>query len=100
MRDFSNNKKAQSKSYIKRPRESRKRSLGLQSFGTFRGALVTPHLIKYVKLKECHDKDNIKSQSGINFIQPMAHHDAQKKLEEKLTRVHKTKDEQIHGSQP
>jgi len=61
---------------------------------------VTPHLIKYVKLKECHEKDNIKARSGsfkLNFIQPMAHHDAQKKLEEKLTRVHESKDEQIHG---
>jgi len=61
---------------------------------------VTPHLIKYVKLKECHNKDNLKTRFGINSIQLMAHHDAQKKLDEKLTRVHKTKDEQIHGSQP
>jgi len=30
----------------------------------------------------------------------MAHHDAQKKLEEKFTKVHKSKDEQIHESQP
>jgi len=64
---------------------------------------VTPHLIKYVKLKECHETDNIKAWSGnlkLHSKQPMAHHDAQKKLEEKLTRVHKSKGEQIHRSQP
>jgi len=56
-----------------------------------------------VKLKECHEKDNIKARFGsfkLNSIQPMAYHDAQKKLEEKLTRVHESKGEQIHGSQP
>jgi len=63
-------------------------------------SIVTPHLIKYAKLKECHDKDNIKTRSGFNSIQPIAHHAAQHKLEERLTRVDKTKDEQIHGSQP
>jgi len=46
------------------------------------------------------DKDNMKTRYGIDPIQPMAHHDAKKKLKEKLTRVHKIKDEQIHGSQP
>ena len=54
-------------------------------------------------LKECHEKDNIKARSGslkLNSKQLMAHHDAQKKLEEKLNRVHKSKYEQIHGSQP
>jgi len=30
----------------------------------------------------------------------MAHHDAQKKLDEELTKVHKSKDEQLRGSQP
>jgi len=56
-----------------------------------------------VTLKECHEKDNIKARSGslkLNSKQLMAHHDAQKKLEEKLNRVHKSKYEQIHGSQP
>ena len=61
---------------------------------------VTPHLIKYVKLKECHNKDNIKTRSGINSKQPMAYHDAQKKLEEKLTRMHKTKDDRYMGRNP
>ena len=56
-----------------------------------------------MKLKEYYDKDNIKARSEsfkLNSIQPLAHHDAQKKPEEKLTKVHKSKDEQIHGSQP
>ena len=53
-----------------------------------------------MKLKECYGKDNIKARSGsykLNSIQPMAHHDAQKKLEEMFIKVHKSKDEQIHG---
>jgi len=31
---------------------------------------VTPHLIKYVKLKECHDKDNIKHGLGSTPYNP------------------------------
>jgi len=48
---------------------------------------VTPHLIKYEKLKECYGKDNIKARSGsfkLSFIQLMAHHDTQKKLDQKI----------------
>jgi len=31
---------------------------------------VTPHLIKYVKLKECHDKDKIKRGLGSTPYNP------------------------------
>jgi len=43
-----------------------------------------------MKLKERHDKDNIKARSGsfkLNSIQPMAHHDAQKKPEYIILRM-------------